>query len=93
MNFADELVDPGDLDIPGPSRKPSKREIDMAGKLVDTLHEKFKPEQFSDSYRERVLELIAAKARGEEPNIPDERPAEDQPDLAAALEASLSGAR
>jgi DNA end-binding protein Ku len=93
MNFADELVDPRDLDVPSPSRKPSKREIDMAGKLVDTLHEKFKPDQFSDSYRERVLELIAAKARGEEPDTPEEQPAEDQPDLAAALEASLTGAR
>jgi DNA end-binding protein Ku len=93
MNVADELVDPRDLDVPSPSRKPSKREIDMAGKLVDTLHEKFKPDQFSDSYRERVLELIAAKARGEEPDTPEEQPAEDQPDLAAALEASLTGAR
>ncbi len=93
MNFADELVDPGDLDLPSPSRKPTKREIEMAGKLVETLHEKFKPEQFSDSYRERVLELIAAKARGEDPDLPEAEASEDQPDLAAALEASLAGAR
>ena len=93
MHFADELVDPGDLDVTSPSRKPAKRDIEMAGKLVDTLHEKFKPHQFSDSYRERVLDLIAAKARGEQPEAPAEEPAEDQPDLAAALEASLSGAR
>jgi DNA end-binding protein Ku len=93
MNLADEIVDPGDLDVPSPSRRPTKREIDMAGKLVDTLHEKFKPEQFSDSYRERVLELIAAKARGEEPDLPEQQTGDDEPDLEAALEASLAGAR
>jgi DNA end-binding protein Ku len=93
MNFAEELLDPDDLDVPSPSRKPTKREIDMAGKLVATLHEKFKPEQFSDSYRERLLELIAAKARGEKPDLPEQEATEDQPDLAAALEASLAGGR
>ena len=71
MRFADELVDPGDLDVPSPSRKPTKREIEMASKLVDSLHDDFTPEDFSDSYRERVLALIAAKARGEEPDAPE----------------------
>ncbi len=91
MRFADELVAPDDIDVPSPSRKPSGREIEMAGKLVDTLHQPFKPTAFSDSYRERVLELIAAKARGEDLPAPDVEPDEDQPDLMAALEASLAG--
>ncbi|HET6551184.1 MAG TPA: Ku protein, partial [Solirubrobacter sp.] len=34
MNFHDELVEPGDLDLPRPQKNPSSREIDMAGKLV-----------------------------------------------------------
>ena len=92
MRFADELLDPGDLDVPSPSRKPSQREVEMAGKLVDSLHDRFTPEEFSDSYRERVLALIAAKARGEAPETPEVVPEEDlQPDLMAALEASLEG--
>jgi DNA end-binding protein Ku len=91
MHFADELVDPGDLDLSAPSRKPSKREIDMAGKLVDSLHADFKPEQFEDQYRQRVLELIAAKARGEEPTPPEEPEQSGSDDLMAALEASLAG--
>ncbi len=69
MHFADELVDAGTLDIPEPSRAPSAREVEMAGKLVESLHAEFKPEAFEDRYRDRVLELIAAKARGEEPEI------------------------
>ncbi|HWF36346.1 MAG TPA: Ku protein [Solirubrobacteraceae bacterium] len=92
MRFAGELVDPSKLDVPEPSRAPSKREVEMAGKLVDTLHERFDPAAFEDSYRERVLALIAAKARGEDPELPEAAETEDGTDLMAALEASL-GAR
>ena len=89
MRFADELVDAGDLDIPKPSRAPSKREIEMAGKLVESLHERFDPDAFHDSYRERVLELIETKAAARSPSCPSPRSSEDATDLAAALEASL----
>jgi DNA end-binding protein Ku len=92
MRFADELVDAGDVDVPSPSRKPSDREIQMAGKLVDSLHDTFTPEAFSDGYRDRVQELIAAKARGEDLPAPEAEPDDDQPDLMAALEASLAKA-
>jgi DNA end-binding protein Ku len=89
MRFADELVDAGDLEIPNPSRAPSRREIEMAGQLVDSLHEEFDPHSFQDSYRERVLELIESKASGKPPELPDVEEDEDQPDLFKALEASL----
>jgi DNA end-binding protein Ku len=91
MRFADELVDPDGLDIASPSRKPAKREIEMAQSLVDTLHEDFRADAFTDGYRQRVLDLIAAKGRGEEPDLPTPDAASDDLDLSAALEASLSG--
>ncbi len=94
MRFADELVSPGTVEIPSPSRTPTKREIEMASKLVDSLHKAFDPTEFSDSYRERVLALIGAKARGEElPPGDDVENPEDGADLATALEASLAGSR
>lgn len=89
MRFADELVDASKLDIPAPSRAPAKREIDMAGQLVDALQAKFRPSSFKDSYRERVLDLIARKAKGEELDLKAPEPAQSSPDLLAALEASL----
>jgi DNA end-binding protein Ku len=89
MRFADELVAVDDLDLPEPSRAPSKREVEMAGALVDSLHDSFTPADFSDSYRERVLELIARKAKGEEIELKAPSEAETTPDLLAALEASL----
>jgi DNA end-binding protein Ku len=91
MRFADELVDPAGLDLPEPARAPAKREIEMAGRLVDSLHGPFEPEKFEDGYRQRVLDLIAAKARGEQPAAPEPQTAAQGTDLLAALEASLAG--
>ena len=89
VRFADELVDASDLDIPNPSRAPSRREIEMAGQLVDSLEAKFRPSSFKDTYRDRVLDLIARKAKGEELDLQAPEVAEATPDLLAALEASL----
>ncbi|MFL5859893.1 MAG: Ku protein [Solirubrobacteraceae bacterium] len=89
MRFADELVGADDLDIPSPSRKPAPREVEMAGTLVDSLSDEFDPEQFEDGYRQRVLDLIEVKARGEEPELPEAPEPAGELDLAAALEASL----
>ncbi len=89
MRFADELVSADDLDISKPSRAPTNREIEMAGQLVESLHEQFHPEAFADSYRDRVLELIENKASGKDPDLPEVEEEQDQPDLFKALEASL----
>jgi DNA end-binding protein Ku len=91
MRFADELVEPDELDVPQPSRGPGKREVEMASTLVDSLLGDFRPESFRDTYRDRVMALIEAKARGEEPKLPEAPESADQMDLAAALEASLAG--
>jgi DNA end-binding protein Ku len=91
MRFADELADPSDLELPRVNRKPDKREIEMAGALVEGLHTKFKPEDYKDSYRAEVLKLIKRKAAGKAIEPPDEPEEEPSDDLMAALEASLGG--
>jgi DNA end-binding protein Ku len=88
IRFQAELIDADSLDIPTPSRKPNRRELEMAGKLVDSLHARFDPSSFHDTYRDRVLDLIKAKARGEEPDLPAPPKPEESQDLMAALEAS-----
>jgi DNA end-binding protein Ku len=90
MVFADELVKAESLDIDSPSKAPAKKEVDMAGRLVDALHEPFRAASFKDSYRERVLDLIARKAKGEKFELPQPEEPEETADLMAALEASLS---
>jgi DNA end-binding protein Ku len=94
MRFADELVAVDKLDVPKPSRKPDRRELEMAERLVDSLGKRFRPGSFKDSYRERVAELIKRKAAGEEIELPDAEAEDEAPDdLMAALEASLGKGR
>jgi DNA end-binding protein Ku len=90
MRFHDELVAAKDLEIPSPSKKPAKNELEMAGKLVESLQAPFKPEKFEDGYRELLLEYIEAKAKGKVASLPKRTDADDPGDLMAALEASVS---
>ena len=90
MRFADEVVKGKSIKI-ADSKAPSDREVEMAGKLISSLHERFNPDKRTDEYREAVLEMIERKADGKEPAKPKEKPPEETPDLLAALEASLGG--
>lgn len=93
LHFHDELVSGDELEIEGGARKPAKKEIEMAGRLVKSLAEDFRPRVYEDTYRDAVLELIKRKAAGEEiDHAAQEEPAHGD-DLAAALEASLAGSR
>jgi DNA end-binding protein Ku len=91
MRFADELVDPKDLDVPRAARKPDEREVEMAEKLTESLHKPFRPEDYEDEYRKAVLAAIRRKAKGQDIEPPDEPEPEAPDDLLAALEASLKG--
>jgi DNA end-binding protein Ku len=93
LRFADEVVGGEELEIGKGGRKPSSKEVDMAGKLVDSLHEDFDPEAYEDTYREAVLDLIKRKAKGEEIDLAEQEEPEHGDDLAAALEASLGAGR
>jgi DNA end-binding protein Ku len=95
MNFADEVVDPDSFDeAPGDDIETRKREVEMAQQLIDSLTSEFDPSKYHDTYRERVLEMIEAKADGQEIAVqPAEEEAAPVPDLMAALEASLAAAK
>jgi DNA end-binding protein Ku len=93
MRFADEVVDPDDLELHAAERGPSDREVKMAGSLVEALAADFEPDKYEDEYRQRVLEMIEAKAKGKQMVKPaPEEPAEES-DLLAALEASIKGVK
>ncbi len=89
MRFHDEVVEGDDLDVDTPNKGPTEQEVGMAGRLVESLHRKFKPEDYEDTYREAVLELIERKAKGEDLTPPEPEPEEEPGDLTAALQASL----
>jgi len=96
MVFADEVVGTEDIDDLPESKdlKVSERELKMARQLIESLTDTFDPGKYKDSYREKVLELIEAKADGQEIAIQPEAPEPAKvPDLMAALEASLAAVR
>jgi DNA end-binding protein Ku len=93
LRFHDEVVGADDLDLPGTRLKADKREVDMAGKLVESLDEDFDPTKYEDTYREAVLDLIKRKAGGKEIDLMEQEEPEHGDDLMAALEASLGAKR
>ena len=97
MLFPDEILPPDRLDeiAEAAEAKTTKRELDIAKQLVESLAADFDPNRFRDSYREEVLELIERKAEGKEIAVqpPPEEVAAPAPDLMSALKASLDAVR
>ncbi len=66
MYFADEVRDFGEIEK-GQSAKIKEGELELALRLVDELSNgDFKPEQYQDEYRLRVLDLVNLKVEGKE---------------------------
>jgi DNA end-binding protein Ku len=97
MVYADELVNPEE--VPGLEElaeiEVSDAEMAMAGQLIESLAGDFEAEQYRDSYREQVIDLLEQKASGEIRSIEAAPAAEEAAvvDLLAALEASVSAAK
>ncbi len=66
MYFADEVRDFGEIEK-GKSVKLREGELALAERLIGELsHDEFKPEQYEDQYRGRVLDLVNSKVEGKE---------------------------
>ncbi|HEY3834722.1 MAG TPA: Ku protein, partial [Acidimicrobiia bacterium] len=91
---ADEVLD-RDTIVPDDSAEPTEKERLMARQLVESLAvEKFDIDEFHDTYREELLDLIERKAAGEKiVSQPTSEPPAKVLDLVAALEASLAKAK
>src|SRR5436190_12243166 len=87
LRFHDELVRVEDLEIERPARKPSEKEVRMAGQLISALADDFEPSAYEDTYRDAVLDLIKRKSRGEEIDTVEQEEPVHGDDLAAALQA------
>lgn len=66
MYFADELRDFGEVDK-GEDARIKPGELELATRLIDELSsDEFKPEQYKDEYRLRVLDMLNMKIEGKE---------------------------
>jgi DNA end-binding protein Ku len=84
----DEIADVAEV-------KTTKRELEIAEQLVESLAGGFEPDKYRDSYREQVLAMIERKAQGKKIAVqpePEEL-SEPAPDLMGALKASLEAVR
>ena len=91
MHFADEIrstegIAPGDVKL-------DKSELEMAAQLIEQYSGKFKPEEYRDTYRDALCEIIEAKRKGEVVRVGAEPEPEAPTDLMAALRASVEAAR
>ncbi|WP_395310078.1 Ku protein [Mycobacterium sp. AMU20-3851] len=91
--WPDEIRDP---DFPSLDKEVDIKaaELKMAGQVVESMTDDFKPDQFRDDYQEQLHELVQAKLEGGEAFTVEEQPTdldetEDVSDLLAKLEASV----
>jgi DNA end-binding protein Ku len=72
LRYSHEIRDPGELDLPGESKKQldlAEKELKMAERLIESMVAPFEPEKYKDEYRDDLLALIKEKAKrgGAEP--------------------------
>ena len=77
--LADEIAD----------AKFTKKELDLAVELINSLKIKFKPEDYRDEYQEKVKDALKQKEKGKAVKKPKARNTKNIKDLMTALEMSL----
>lgn len=92
LRHAEEVVPVEALQPPNGAPLDDK-ELAMARQLIGMLEAKFEPEKYRDEYRDRVLELIEAKAEGKLLKLKPVRRRERAEDVSKALRASLEAAQ
>jgi DNA end-binding protein Ku len=93
LKYPEELRSIAEVPIPKTDIK--KGELEMAIKVIDqSASDEFKPENYKDNVRQRILDQIQQKVEGKEiTEEPTEAPKTQIIDLMEALKASLKGGK
>ena len=99
LRYPDEIRPTDELKIPDEKSKAAQvteKELQMAKALVEGMSEKWKPQQYHDTYREDVMAMVKKKiAANQTKTITMPEPEDDKPkksnviDLVSLLQASL----
>ncbi|RSM74738.1 Ku protein [Kibdelosporangium aridum] len=95
MYFADEIRDPAEVKetVKG-AKAPHGKELKMATSLIESLSEAWKPDDYRDTYTDKVNKLIEDKAQGNEIVVEAEPPeATEVTDLMEALRRSVESTK
>jgi DNA end-binding protein Ku len=68
LRYAEEVLSARELPAPSGGTL-SSAEVKMAEQLVNVLRDDFRPADFRDEYRDRVMAFIEAKAKGRKPRL------------------------
>jgi DNA end-binding protein Ku len=92
MYWPDEIRDAdfGGVDV---SAKIRGQELEMAKQLIESLSGEWNPEEYSDEYREALLQIVEAKLNGQEIEVVAPEPTAKVVDLMEALKASVAAAK
>ncbi len=90
IRFEEEIRETTDLKIPSASVKPA--ELKMAVELINSLSEPFDISAYRDTYSDKLMKLIRAKAKGQKIKPPAMKVVHSAAsDLMSQLKASLGG--
>jgi DNA end-binding protein Ku len=96
MHFAEELVKPTGLPIPG-SLDVGAKELEMAIALIESMTDRWDPDKYTDEYRSALLKLIHEKIEHGGKLPPGGGPKKRRPtkviDLVSVLQESLDRSR
>lgn len=65
LHYAYEVTNPGDMEDLAALKKPPKKEMELAEKIIKELSGEFDITDYKDGYRERMEKLIEMKMKGE----------------------------
>jgi DNA end-binding protein Ku len=89
LRYADEVKSFDEVGL-GEAPEVAERELALAKQIIDQIAaDEFRPEQYTDEVKKRVVELIDKKVEGEEITAAPEAPQGQIIDLMEALKASL----
>jgi len=88
MYWPDEIREAefGDADV---DVKVRDQELAMARQLIESLTAEWNPEEYTDEYREALMQIVEAKVNGEEIEVVEPEPTAKVVDLMEALKASV----
>lgn len=93
MHYPDEIRQAGAIPEMSYQVDLHENEVNMAVSLISSLSAEFRPEKYTDTYRQSLMEMIQSKIAGEAVEAPARPEAGKVVDLMEALKASIELAR
>lgn len=88
LRYAKELKSVGEFDLPSSDlrkHKISKKEVELASKLIEGMSGKWNPEDFEDEYRDAIAKLIQRKIKAGKTEAIEEVSEDDEEELPQSI--------